>query len=913
MEIAIAGGRIHVGRKQERELLALLLLNAGRWVAVDRIIGVLWPDAPPPRARETVLTYISRLRQVLREAGASDILERRGDAYRLSVDPQTVDCHRFEATARRAAGLVDPAERARVYGEALRLWTGPAFTDAPALKSLSVGLERRRRQVQRQRFAADIEAGHATEILGELTALAEAEPLDEDAAMLLMRALAYAGRRSEALDAFAKLRSHLRGDLGLDPGSAVSTLQQQILRGEVAVPPAALPSRVIPAQLPPEPRFFAARRRDLEALADLMKGPDSPSVLTIAGLAGVGKTTLAVCLAHRLCGAYPDGQLYLDLRGFSPTGIVDADSALYTLLVGLGIAPAAMPPGLDARAGLYRSLLADRRVLVVLDNARSAEQVRPLVPPGGASAALVTSRNRLSGLAVTHNSQPFELSLLDQHGARQILAAHLGHDRVDREPDAVAAIITRCAGLPLALAVISAQAVTRPRYQLTDIVQQLGEARQGLPDTGAEDPATDLHSVFSWSYDQLSRPAALTFRRMSLVPDGELSLTAAESLADAGPQVIRQAMGELVNVGLLTELGSDRFGAHDLLMVYAAQLAKGQEDPDELGAARHRLYQHYHESAWDARLLLYPWEPFDREPSETVVRAPIADAEDALRWFISERANLVHIIADAADRGWNELAVGLGRAITYFLDRTGYWHDWVRVTERLLPVAELLDDDAHRSFLHRSLGYAYIQVGREDDAELHLRECIELVRRSGDQLSLGNAMNGLTHMYNRRGDYAAVCDAAREAYKVFHDAGAAEWAAGSINAIAWAEVHLGELDAAIEHSRQALDMLQAAGFSESIHAAGTWDTYGAALHRRGRYAQARGAYRRAAELFQRSAHIARLANALTHLGDCELDAGDQTAAMEAYRQALTLAETIDVAVANELRTKLLPVTDSLST
>ncbi len=898
MEITIAGERVRVVRRQEREILALLLLNAGRWVTVDRIVDLLWTATPPARARETVQTYVSRLRHVLGAAGAPGALERRGDAYRLDVDPHAVDCHRFEALARRAAGLADPAEQALVYGEALRLWSGPALVDAPALTSLREALERRHREVQRGSYAARLDAGHAAEILGELADLVGARPLDEDATMLLMRALAYAGRRGEALEAFARLRVRLSEDLGLDPGAAVADLHARILRG-ATVEPVARPARTVPAQLPPEPRFFAARRRDLETLADLMKRADSPAVLTVSGLAGVGKTTLAVSLAHRLADTYPDGHLYLDLRGFSPAGAVGPDDALYALLVGLGAAPAAVPHGLDARTGLYRSLLAGRRVLVLLDNARDAEQVRPLLPPGGTSAALVTSRNRLSGLAVTHDTHPVELPLLDPDGAHQVLAGYLSRERMEQEPDAVAVIVERCAGLPLALAVIGAQALTRPRHRLADIVRRLSSTVSHV-----EDPVTDPHSVFSWSYDQLSGLAARVFRRMSIVPDGELSAPAAQSLADAPPEDLRRALDELVNAGLLAELGSDRFGAHDLLIAYAAELAAAQEEPDALSAARLRLYQHYYETAWDARVLLYPQEPVAHETLATAVRAPLTDADDARRWLTAERANLVHTVADLADRGWNEQATGLGRAIGFFLDRAGHWNDWLTVAERLLPVAELLDDDAERGWLHRSLGYAYLKFGREDEAETQFRRAIECLRRTGNRRVLGNAMNGLAHMYFSRGDYTAVCAAARDAYEVFREAGHDEWAAGSINAIAWAEVHLGEFDAAIGHCREALDMLAAAGFSESTHAAATWDTYGAALHRLGRHAPACDAYRHGARLFDLAVEPARAASTLRYLGDCELDAGDAAAAAESYRQALARAENTDSPLTVELREKL---------
>jgi DNA-binding SARP family transcriptional activator/tetratricopeptide (TPR) repeat protein len=899
LDVTVAGGSVRVSRKHERELLALLLLNAGRWVAVDRIVAVLWADEPPRGALKTLTVYVSRLRQTLSAAGAPQLLERRGDSYRVAVPPLTVDCHRFDALVREAAALPDPIGRAAKFDEALRLWNGPMFADAPALRALGETWEQRRREALRQRLSADVDAGRAPDVIGELAEAAEAEPFDEELAILLMRTLASLGRRNDALDAFTRLRRHLRDELGLDPGPAVARLQEQILRGESGTPPTAARPAVA-RQLPPQPTFFAGRHDDLAVLEDLMKRADGSRVICIAGVAGVGKTTLAVHLAYRVRDAYPDGQLYLDLRGFSPAGALDTDDALRTLLLGLGVTPQLIPVDREARLGLYRSLLSRRRVLVVLDNAGSADQVRPLLPPGEESAALVTSRSRLNGLVVTHGSQPVELALLDERDARDILIARLGRHRVDAEPVAVAAILARCAGLPLALAVVGAYAVTRERLSLADIVSQLGRSLSVAADA---DPATDLHSVFSWSYKHLSEPAALVFRRMGVIPDGQLSPPAAAALAMIRPEHTRAVLSELVNAGLVTEIAPDRFSAHDLLSAYAAELAEVHDRPEDLDAARLRLYEYYHATAWQARLLLYP------DPTTDIETIPAAGIEfhnedEARNWYGAERTNFVRAVTDAADRGWNDLALGLLRAVVFYLDRTGHPQDCVQILERCLPVAAGHGTEDHSAFIHRCLGFLYIAVDRESDAEAHLHRSIELHQRIGDERGLANTMIGFGHLHNRRGDYAALRTTAQAAYEIYQKAGATDWAAGALNTIAWAHVNLGELETAMDRCRQALQLLESAGASDTTHAAGAWDTYGVALHRSGQCRAARDVFLRAIEIFRRRSPATRLAIVLDHLGDCESGLGDELAARSAYQEALDLVTAIEPKLAGQLRAKL---------
>jgi DNA-binding SARP family transcriptional activator/tetratricopeptide (TPR) repeat protein/DNA-binding XRE family transcriptional regulator len=908
-----------LGSGRHRVVLAKLALNPHRAVQRDELAQALWGEKVPPSAVSLIQTYVSRLRRMLDPAqgpGERETLTFTQGGYQLNLGGDRLDLVRFGTLVNEAERAGDAHAAFTALTEALDLWRGAPLPEIeelqgdPAVIALSEAWVTA--TIRYARLAETLV--RLEQVLPRLRGLAARFPLHEPLQARFVTALAATGRQAAALEAYQEIRRRLAEDLGIDPGPELIEVHRDVLRQRWSRPPpseagdAADPHSQAPVQLPPDLAGFAGRAGELAVLAEALGRGGSPAasapIVVLSGTAGVGKTTLAVHLAHRIRDAYPDGQLYLDLRGFSPGGALDPHDALHTLLLGVGAAPTLIPADREARLGLYRSLLSGRRVLVVLDNAGSAEQVRPLLPPSPAAAALVTSRSPLSGLVVTHGSQPIELALLDDRAAREILIARLGRPRVEAEPDAARAIIARCAGLPLALAVVSGHAVAHERQRLADIVHQLGQTRNGLSVALDSDPATDLHTVFSWSYIHLSAPAARMFRTMSLIPNGQLSSAAAQDLANIGPQDLRPALNELVNAGLLRELDADRFSVHDLLLAYSAELAARHDRPSERAVARLRLYQHYHETAWHAGRLLYPNDKLDRTCAFPAVRAPLHTEDDARQWLAAERTNLVHAIVDAADRGWNQLALALCRAVVFYLDRSGHPHDGVRVIERCLPLAAITGDDRESAFLHRCLAFAYISAGRLDDAEKHLHQSLELHERIADERGLGNTMIGFVHLYNRRGDYAAVRAAAQAANDIYTRIGAMDWVAGSLNSIAWAELNLGELDTAMRHCREALDLLETAGAGDTTHSAGAWDTYGVALHRVGRYRPAREAFRRAIEIYRRKPAASRLAATLDHLGDCEAGLGDECAALSAYQEALVLVEAIEPVLAGQLRAKL---------
>ena len=449
-------------------------------------------------------------------------------------------------------------------------------------------------------------------------------PLDEQVHAQLMVALYRTGRQADALSVYRRLRRTLAEELGIDPGQALRELETAILRQDpsldtpapaIALRPAA-PAALVPAQLPPTVAAFAGRSTELASLDAILPrqgqggpGQDAAVVISvIAGTAGVGKTALAVHWAHRVAARFPDGQLYVNLRGFDPCGpAADPAQALRGFLDAFALPPERIPASLDAQMALYRSLLAGKRVLVVLDNARDAEQVRPLLPGSPGCLAIVTSRNHLTGLIATQGAHPLDLDLLTPAEARELLARRLGTGRAGGEPEAVDEIIAGCAGLPLALTIAAARAATSPGFPLDVFAAELREASRVLDPFDAGDVATDVRAVFSWSYRALSPDAARLFRLLSLHPGPDITVTAAASLAGIPAARARALLAELTRGHLLAEPRPGQYAFHDLLRAYATEQTHAHDDDDARRSAAGRVLDHCLHAAHAAATLIDPY------------------------------------------------------------------------------------------------------------------------------------------------------------------------------------------------------------------------------------------------------------------------------------------------------------------
>jgi DNA-binding SARP family transcriptional activator len=653
-----AGKELDTGPRQQQLILALLLVRAGKPVDVGELVDLLWTDARPASAVNVVHRYVGMLRRLLEpelpNRSSGRWLLRHGTWYRLAVDDASLDlmaARKLGAQARVLAGQGHSAAAINAYVQALDLWQGRCCAGLESVTRASSAFAAVDREAAVMTCdAADVtlRSGQARMVLPALWKAVGRDPLDEALHARLMLCLAANGQQAEALTMYDVLRGRLADELGIDPGAELVAAHQRVLRqqsssqptspgarseeqeaDEVAAPP------VRPAQLPPDLPFFTGRRHELALLDELLTGHDDHATVTVAidGMPGVGKSTLAVRWAHQAVEHFPDGQLFLDLRGFAPEEApVSQADALRSLLSGLGVPSHAIPADVDAKIGLYRTMLAGRRILVVLDNARDAQQAAALLPGAPGCAALVTSRNQLTGLAV-QGARMMTVEIPTLEDARQSLRARIGAARADAEPSALDAIIACCARLPLAMAVVGARAQGSPRFSLMSIAEELRAGREPLEALVADDPRSDVRRVFSCSYHALRPETGRLFRLLSLSNGTDISTVAAASLAGLSIRQTHESLGELTRGHLLVERFPGRFACHDLIRAYSAALAEEVEPAAERDAALARLISHYQHTTYLAQRWLSPELTATSPPAphDGVAVESIPDYESAIR------------------------------------------------------------------------------------------------------------------------------------------------------------------------------------------------------------------------------------------------------------------------------------------
>ncbi|HTI20437.1 MAG TPA: BTAD domain-containing putative transcriptional regulator, partial [Kutzneria sp.] len=731
VRLTSAGESLDVGTPRQQAVLAALAVDVGRAVSVETLVDRVWGEQAPTQARNVLYSHLSRIRRLLAAAGDGEIT-RRNAGYLLTVDPNTIDLHRFTRLVDSGKDTGRPdSERAAAVAEALRMWT-----DAPLAGLSGDWVDEVRAMWRRHRLDAvvlwaglELRLGRPDAVIGPLSALADAYPLVEPLEVLLIRALHAAGRGAEAIDRYAVVRRRLADELGADPGPELRHLHSALLRGEL--PAASRPAAVTaPAQLPPDIPGFAGRATALRRLDSLLAEKSTATrTVVLSGTAGVGKTTLAVHWAHAVSDRFPDGQLYVNLRGFDPAGSpVTAVEATRGFLEALDVPPNRIPNSLDAQVGLYRTQLAKRRMLILLDNAHDAEQVRPLLPGAPDCLVLVTSRHQLTGLAAA-GAHLIEVGLFDDAESLEMLRARLRADRIAAEPAAVREIIDLCACLPLALAVLAARAAAQPTFGLDTFAAQLRDARGSLDEFAGTDPATDPRAVFSWSYRRLSQPAARLFRLLGLHPGPDIGTAAAASLAATPAGRIRPVLAELTQAHLIAETVPGRYACHDLLRAYAAELAAAEESPADREAALRRLLGHYSRTAYHAEGFLGPRREVPPTPTPLwpgTEPEPIADHKQALAWYQAERRVLLSAVRQPP--AYDHEVCDLVRWTHLFLEMQGHWHDELAALESALAAADRLGDERKQAFAHCQLGRTYIWFGRYAEADQALRAALDRYR-----------------------------------------------------------------------------------------------------------------------------------------------------------------------------------------
>ncbi|WP_327007989.1 NB-ARC domain-containing protein [Dactylosporangium sp. NBC_01737] len=648
VEIFVAGRQLDLGPAKQRAVLAALLVDAGRPTDVSMIVDRVWGADAPAAVGSSVRSYVARLRRALTEAGTGAGLlmpVRRPAGYVAQLPTDQVDLHRFRRLVNDARQQQGEEQRVELLAEALGLWRGPALADVAGLWA-----DRVRQSLEHQRVdalllwaRAMLDLDRPDEVTGALHELTANSPLVEPVVALLMEALARCGRAAEALTCYAQTRQRLRDALGTDPGEQLRRIHQAILRDEFdrpAVTPVEVSVRPRPAQLPLDVTGFVGRQAEVAVLDSFTH---QPAVVAIWGTPGVGKTALAVHWAHRVATEFPDGQLYVNLHGFAPDGPpLDPLDVMRGFLNALGVPAQQIPADTWALGGLYRSTLADRRMLLVLDNAASAEQVRPLLPGSGSCAVVVTSRIRLAGLVVD-GACPLHLDLFSDAEAHALLARRIERGRLDRARPAAQAIVAACDRLPLALAVVATRIAVNTHIDLATLARELQEPGKRLDALDDDDQATHIRAVFSWSYRVLNPPTARMFRLIALHPGDQITVTAAASLAGVATGGARRALVELTAAHLLSEPSADRYALHNLLREYARELAQVHETPQERTTACVRLLDHYlHSSnAADQMMLKDAHPPLDLQTATAgVTPDSFTDNASAAAWLTTETSNL---------------------------------------------------------------------------------------------------------------------------------------------------------------------------------------------------------------------------------------------------------------------------------
>ncbi|MFI2413905.1 AfsR/SARP family transcriptional regulator [Streptomyces sp. NPDC018947] len=917
------GAALAVGSPQQQALLVALLLRSGRVTSTQELITSIWGEEPPGSALASLRTYVWRLRQVLEEdAAAPGLLVSQRDGYRLTIPRLSVDVHRAErltAGAAQARGVGDDDECGRLLARALKLWQGAPLAGVPGpfAEQQRARFTELRLGLLEERFECDLRMGRHASVIPDLTAFTQEHPLQERPYGFLMRALYASGRQADALAVFARARHILGEELGVDPGPELTALHERVLVGDPLLqaprreevkasarecgqweggrPAAAdlwdpVPSR--PAQLPADTSDFSGRAEQVESLCRALTEPGRSSlpVALVSGMGGLGKTTLALRVAHRIKHDFPDGQLYVDLRG-SGLEPVDPAVVLGSLLCALGVRAAALPAVTEDRARLFRTLLDGRRVLLLLDNARDTAQVLPLLPGSAECAVIVTSRTRLVGIPAVAS---VALGVFGTPEAIGLLAAIVGAERVAAEPGAAVGLVTACGHLPLAVRIVAARLAARPRWQLETMTRRLADERHRIGELRAGDLA--VVAAFELGYRQLPKEQACAFRLLAPVARPSIGVEAAAAALGLDPHDAEELLELLVDAAMLEAAQPGRYRYHDLVRSYALQLAdpadpgRGESGPPVLAP----LLEHLLSRAGAAFRCMVPGDPADVFLTADSLRgADFAGLADARAWVTAEFECLAHAVtlASQAPAGAGTRILRMAADLLVALSPFGKdipYGDLADAARGLAGTAARRGDDRAAGRAWFVCGNAALQNARLAEAEWMTRLAAESCERAGDLVILRQTLNdrGLIAQFQHRYEEAVRCyeQAICLAHELGHRSGEL---VTRLNA-AQADLRCGRAAEALLASDEALAALREVedhhGVAYALHVRGM------ALHELGRYADAVRSHRQCLDLCavwdirgQESQTRFRLAETLRLMGRAKEALGEAA-------QALTLCE-----------------------
>lgn len=916
VEAWVGAEEIDLGPPQQRAVLATLALELNQVVSLDRLADIVWHGEPPRSARNALQVNVSRLRRLLAEHAASEVratragplrLTTRAPGYVLEGDPRAVDVHRFTAGLTAARAEPDDGRRAKVLREALELWRGPPLADLEphvALR-LCAGLEEARWSAVEECVDAELALWRHRELLTELADLVRVQPLRERLVGQYMTALYRSGRRGEALECFHRLRRQLADELGLDPGDAVRALHDAILRGDPALA-ATAPTRpaAVPAQLPADVAFFVGREQELATLDALGAGRSgAPVIAAVVGPAGVGKTGLVIHWAHRVAPAFPDGQLYLDLRGFGPGEPLPPEEGLVRLLRALGVAGDGIPPGLDERASMFRSLVAGRRLLVVLDNARSSAQVRPLLPGSAGCAVVITSRNRLDGLVALDGARTLPLDVLPPAPALELLGQVAGPDRVGAQRDDAGRLVELCGGLPLAVRIAAARLVGDPARPIADAVTELADDRRRLAALSVEGGDSAVRAVLAASYRALPAESARLFRLLGLFPGDRLDAGAAAALAALPIAEARRLLGALAADHLVLAADEKRFALHDLVRLYAAECVAR----DESSAARHTAFGgllHWYayvadlaERAMNTRRTPLPADG-DYQPPDPVSFAKPAEAFD---WLEAEHQNLLAAIREGRRQGFTRQLWRIANGMMTFCQRRFHVADWIETHRIAMDAAAAAGDKQIEALMANGLGIAYSYAGRTDDAVAAYEHALAIRRQLGAHRLVGITLLNLGVALYEAGRLAASAERLESSLAILRPLDRA--AAGvCLSNLGLVLAKQDRFDLAEAHYQEALAIAVEHEHPHSI--CNVHEDLGDLKARTGREREAVGHYRHAIDVAREIGDRVVEARSTRGLGEVLLRLGEAAAGRDRLQEALALAAGMGSPLADEIAARL---------
>ncbi|MFF3909680.1 BTAD domain-containing putative transcriptional regulator [Streptomyces sp. NPDC001848] len=939
VQVRRGGSELLLGPKQQRLILAVLLARAGRPVSMHEFIDLLWDGDPPSSATNAVHRYVGALRRLLEPdlpaRSPGRWLARQAGGYLLRVDADCLDLLNFRALvdqARQADAAGDPTGSVGLFTTALGLWQGRCAADLEPVSGSHpafVMLEHEYVSVVCEAADRALSCHRAESVLLPLRQAAERNPLDEALLARLLLVLASDGKQAEALAMYEEIRLRLLEELSVDPGAELRAAHERILRHRVDTgtpaeaekdrgaaacgPPvpagsgASRPSSVRtarPAQLPPALPGFTGREDALaQARALAARGGGALRVLAVDGMPGIGKTALAVHFAHQVASDFPDGQLYADLRGFAPDGEpTDPTDILQGFLDALGVAPQRVPTQPDTRSALYRSVLADRRVLVVLDNARDLAQIRPLLPGTGNCMVIITSRSRLTALATAHGAH---LLTLDVPTATEATTTFLERVRTSRPHDGaheIRPLVERCGRLPLAVAIVAARAAAYPERSLHDIDLELSTSGHSLDGFSDDNLDNDVRGVFSWSYRTLGPRAAHLFRLLPQHPGPDVTTAALASMAGITPHEAAQAVGELVRARLLTARGRNRYRAHDLILAYAAELSV-QYQPDR-PAVRSRMYDHYRQTAHAANLLLRPGpQPVaPQSPLPSVTPEPLADTAAATAWYTQERAVLRSVVETAAAHGDGRTAWELAVTLQMCQQRMGWWHDWAATMRAALGAARKADDVEGMARTHHGLAGALHYLGDQPGALRHLEHARHHFEQLHSTADLAHVLRNLGLVRHTQGDHLRALRHLETALDLLSGPEPGQLKATILCMAGMTRVKLGDLGEALRLLRTAVAMFREL---RDLNGEGvTLTVIGQVFDQWRDYARSVSYYERGIERLRLAGSRANVAEELMALGDVRLDARDVAGARQAWTEALGSLDDPDLPLVVQAREKL---------